>query len=274
MMWIESRVSLFSRLFVLMGNCLLLAAFQLLIGIPAQAQSGTVALVQHASKDAGSTASSTLTFPASNTAGNWIAVCVRAGALNEVIAVSDTSRNTYRKAIQFNQTTDGFTGAIFYAESIVGGANTVTVADNISGTLRFAIFEYSGVATSASLDVATAAQGHSATPSSAPSINTTANGDLLIGAIMTGNPQSFTAGSGYKVEENVPGVGTAKLMVEDQVQSISGAATASGTMGSTDDWGAVLAAFKAASGTGGTSPTITGLSPTSGGTGTPVVITG
>ena len=273
-MWIESRVSLFSRLFVLMGNCLLLAAFQLLIGIPAQAQSGTVALVQHASKDAGSTTSSTLTFPASNTAGNWIAVCVRAGALNEVIAVSDTSRNTYRKAIQFNQTTDGFTGAIFYAESIGGGASTVTVADNISGTLRFAIFEYSGVATSASLDVATAAQGHSATPSSAPSINTTANGDLLIGAIMTGNPQSFTAGSGYKVEENVPGVGTAKLMVEDQVQSISGAATASGTMGSTDDWGAVLAAFKAANGTGGTSPTITGLSPTSGGTGTPVVITG
>jgi Concanavalin A-like lectin/glucanases superfamily/IPT/TIG domain len=270
----DSRASLFIRPFVLFGKSHLFTIFLLLMGIPGYAQSGTITLVQHASKDAGSTTSSTLGFGANNTAGNFIVVCVRAGALNEVIAVSDTRTNLYHRAIQFNQTADGFTGAIFYAENIGAGANTVTVSDNISGTLRFSILEYSGVATSASLDVATAAQGHSTAPSSAPSVNTTANGDLLVGTMMTGNNDNFTAGAGYKIEESAPGQGNAKLIVEDQIQSISGGATATATIGSTDDWAAGLAAFKAGNGTGGTGPTITSLNPTSGVAGTSVVITG
>jgi len=273
-MWIDSRGGLFSRLFVLACQSVFLSFFLFLMGLPAQAQSGAITLVQHAGKDAGNSTSSTLSFGTNNTAGNWIAVCVRAGALNEVIAVGDTRGNFYRKAIQFNQTTDGFTGAIFYAESIAGGANTVTVSDSISGTLRFSILEYSGVATSASLDVAAAAQGSNNAPSSAPSVNTTANGDLLLGTVMTGNGQNYTAGPGYKIEESVPGVGNAKMMVEDQVQTISGAAIAAATIGSADDWAIGLAAFKAANGTGGTAPTITGLNPTSGVAGTSVVITG
>src|SRR5437879_2007917 len=167
-MWIDSRGSLFSRLFVLVGQSVLLSFFLFLTGLPTYGQSGAITLVQHASKDAGNSTSSTLSFGANNTSGNWIAVCVRAGALNEVITVGDTRGDVYRKAIQFNQTTDGFTGAIFYAESIAGGANTVTVSDNISGTLRFSILEYSGVATSASLDVAAAAQDSSNARSSAP----------------------------------------------------------------------------------------------------------
>src|SRR6266436_4596624 len=270
----DSRGSLFIRPFVLFGKSHLFTIFLLLMGIPGYAQSGTITLVQHASKDAGSTTSSTLGFGATNTTGNFIVVCVRAGALNELITVSDTRANIYRKAIQFNQTADGITGAIFYAENIGAGANTVIVSDNISGTLRFAILEYSGVATAASLDVATAAQGHGTAASSAPSVNTTANGDLLIGTMMTGNNDNFTAGAGYKIEESAPGQGNAKLIVEDQIQSISGGATATATIGSTDDWAAGLAAFKAGNGTGGTAPTITGLNPTSGVAGTSVVITG
>jgi hypothetical protein len=270
----DSRGSLFIRPFVLFGKSHLFTIFLLLMGIPGYAQSGTITLVQHASKDAGSTTSSTLGFGATNTTGNFIVVCVRAGALNEVITVSDTRANIYRKAIQFNQTADGFTGAIFYAERIAAGANSVTVSDSISGTLRFSILEYAGVATSASLDVATAAQGHGTSASSAPSVNTTANGDLLIGTMMTGNNDNFTAGAGYKIEESAPGQGNAKLIVEDQIQSISGGATATATIGSTDDWAAGLAAFKAGNGTGGPAPTITGLNPTSGVAGTSVVITG
>src|SRR5258708_25867029 len=92
--------------------------------------------------------------------------------------------------------------------------------------------------------------------------------------MMTGNNDNFTAGAGYKIEESAPGQGNAKLIVEDQIQSISGGATATATIGSADDWAAGLAAFKAGNGTGGTAPTITGLNPTSGVAGTSVVITG
>ncbi|MGA9142738.1 MAG: IPT/TIG domain-containing protein, partial [Candidatus Acidiferrales bacterium] len=229
--------------------------------------------MQHTSKDAGTTTSSALGFASSNTAGNWIGVVVRAGALNETVTVSDTNHNIYRKAVQFNQTADGFTFAIFYAENIAGGANTVTVSDTVSGILRFAILEYSGVATAGSLDVIATAQGHSNSPSSAPSVSTTANGDLLLGAVMTGNPQNVTAGSGYTIEESVPAEPNSKLIVEDQIQSVAGGSLANATISSVDDWAAGFAAFKVSNGSGG-SPNISRLNPTSGAVGTPVVISG
>lgn len=113
------------------------------------AQAG-VLLVQHTSKDAGITSSSSLVFPTNNTAGNWIGVAIRAGHSGQTLTVTDTRGNTYRQALQSNETLDtpnGETLAIYYAENIAGGANTVTVSESITNnTLRFAILEYSGVA--------------------------------------------------------------------------------------------------------------------------------
>src|SRR4029077_52448 len=87
---------------------------------------GGIKLVHHTSLDAGTSGSSALVFPLNNTPGNWIAVCIRAGAINETFTVSDSNHNTYHKAIQFSETLDGNTIGIFYAENIAGGANTVT----------------------------------------------------------------------------------------------------------------------------------------------------
>ena len=72
-----------------------------------------VALVPRASVDAGTTTSSSLAFATGNTAGNWIGVCVRAGAENETITVTDTRGNSYKKGIQFNETSDGNTVGIY-----------------------------------------------------------------------------------------------------------------------------------------------------------------
>src|SRR4029077_1493944 len=76
---------------------------------------GGIKLVQHTSLDAGTSGSSALVFPLNNTPGNWIAVCIRAGAINETFTVSDSNHNTYHKAIQFSETLDGNTIGIFYA---------------------------------------------------------------------------------------------------------------------------------------------------------------
>ena len=232
-----------------------------------------IKLLQHTSKDAGTTTSSTLAFASNNAAGNWIAVCIRAGSTGQVFTVADSRGNTYRKAVQLNETVDSVSLAIYYAENVAAGANTVTVSDTISGTLRFAILEYSGVATSSSFDVGAAAQGHSAAPSSG-NATTTANGDLLLGAIFTGNPNTFTAGTGYTIEERVPAAPNSKLASQDQIQSAAGSVSSSATLGTADDWGAVLAAFKPAAGSGGTSPVISSLNPTSGPTSTSVTISG
>src|SRR5258706_29500 len=213
---------------------------------------GGIAVIQHRSKDAGTTTSASLAFNSNNTAGNWIGICIRAGRSGQLFSVTDSRGNTYRPAVQFNVTVDtpnGDTLGIFYAENVAGGANTVTVSDTVSGTLRFAIVEYSGVALANSLETTAVAQGNSASPST---MNTTtlANGDLLLGAIMTGSPATFTAGSGFTIEESVPGVPNTKLIAEDQIQTTAGTISAGASLGFQDKWGASLAAFKPATGGG------------------------
>ncbi|HEV1996289.1 MAG TPA: IPT/TIG domain-containing protein [Candidatus Acidoferrum sp.] len=238
--------------------------------------SNSIALVQHASKDAGTTTSSTLAFPSSNTAGNFIAVVIRAGHSGQVFTVSDSNKNTYHAAVQFNQTLDapnGDTFAIFYAENIFGGPNTVTVSDTIAGsTLRFAILEYSGVASFNSLDTTAVAQGGSSSPNSGPA-TTTMGGELLLGEIMTANSTALSAGAGFKVEEAVPASPSTKLMVEDQIQSVPGSVSATASLGGSFSWGAALAAFKP-SGAASGGPNISGISPATGMVTTPVTITG
>jgi hypothetical protein len=223
--------------------------------VASAASLGGIALLQHASQDSGTTTAATLAFSAKNTVGNWIAVCIRAGAVNETFSVSDSNGNSYRNAVQFNQTSDGFTFAIFYAEKIVGGANTVRIGETASATLRIAILEYSGVATSGSLDRTATAQGSSASPGSGIA-TTTVNGDLLLGAIMTANSETFTAGAGYKIEESAPAEPGTKLIVVDQIQTTAGAASTGATLGEADFWGAGVAAFKAAGGGLGVQPLI------------------
>src|SRR5437870_11313654 len=70
------------------------------------AQSTPITFVQHAGADAGATTSASLPFPAGNTAGNWIAVVIRAGQTGQTFTVSDTRGDTDRPAVQFNETGD------------------------------------------------------------------------------------------------------------------------------------------------------------------------
>jgi uncharacterized protein YbbK (DUF523 family) len=235
---------------------------------------GSITLVQHTSTDAGSTTSASLAFVNPNTAGNWIAVCIRAGSSSsQVFMVTDSNGNTYRSALQLGVTANPITLAIFYAENIKGGANTITVSDAVSSPLRIAILEYSGVATSNSLDVTATAQGTSTLPNSG-NVTTTTSGDLLLGEVVTTNPAVFTVGTGYTIEESVPAEPNTKLIAEDQMQASAGVVSASASLGASDNWGAGLAAFKAAGGGGGASPSITSLNPTSGPAGTSVTISG
>src|ERR1051325_11753658 len=53
-----------------------------------------ITLVQHTGKDAGTTTITSLSFASPNTAGNWIAVCVRAGySSSQVFTVKDSNGN-------------------------------------------------------------------------------------------------------------------------------------------------------------------------------------
>src|SRR5260370_18779136 len=167
-----------SALYFLVGRTLALLLLLILGGAFGQAQAG-VALVQHACRDAGTTTSSSRAFASPNTGGNWIAICVRAGSSSaQVFTVADSNGNTYHSAFQLGIAANPITFAIFYAENVKGGANTITVSDTVSAPFRFAILEYSGVATSNSLDVTITAQGASTSPNNG-NLTTTAHVDLL-----------------------------------------------------------------------------------------------
>src|SRR5262245_9625695 len=192
------------------GVALIVLSLRASVKVSAQT---AITLVQHTSKDAGTTTSTTLAFPAANTAGNWLAVAVRAGLPNEIFTVTDSRGNTFRNAVQFTETGDNTSLAIFYAENVAGGANTVTVSDSLAATtLRLALFEYSGVAGTNSLDGTSTAQGTSSAPASGP-VPTTTSGDLVLGLVTTANVRTFTPGSGFTGEEVVP-AGSGKFFIE------------------------------------------------------------
>jgi hypothetical protein len=215
-----------------------------------------ISLVQHAGKDAGTTNTSTLAFETTNTAGNWIGVVIRASSTGQAFTVSDTRGNTYRRAVEYGETVDATTLGVYYAENIAGGANTVTVRDTLGGTLRFAIFEYAGVATSGSLDVVTAGQGTGITLTSGP-LTTTANGGLVLAMLSTADGLTFTAGSGYALREEVPAAPSAKLGVMDRIQVAAGVTTATATVSASNAWGVAAAAFRPA--IAGPPPAVTDL---------------
>ncbi len=189
--------------------------------------------------------SQSLGFASANTAGNWIGVAIFGGQSDtHQFTVTDSNGNTYRRALTVGNTHDNITLGMYYAENINGGPNTVKVVPDNSGYLRVVIVEYSGVATSNSLDVTSAAQGSSISPDSG-TVVTTAGGDLLFGASASADAEPF-AGPGYNLEELVPAAPGTALTTEDQIQTVAGPASASLTFGSSKDWTMGLAAFKRA----------------------------
>jgi hypothetical protein len=241
------------------------------------ASASAITLMQRAAIDSAATTTSSLPFTTNNTAGNWIGVCIRAGRTGEAFTVRDSRGNVYRRAAQLNVTVDspnGDTVAIFYAENVAAGANTVTVSDSLQATLRVAIFEYSGLATANSLDVSAGAQG-TGTALNTGSVTSTVNGDLVLSALMTADPRTFTAGAGFASQAFVPAEPNTKLIAEDRVQTSAGALSATASINSADPWGAVVATFKSSGvNTVSSAPHISQLTPASGPVGQSVTIAG
>ena len=215
----------------------------------AQAAVAAPAIIQHKSVDAGSVASASVAFGSSNTAHNFIAVVIRiGGGTIPAITVTDTNKNTYQQAFQFDGTLGGrFIEALYYAENIAFGANTVTVSYNtVAVPLRIAVAEYAGIATSASLDKVATAQGTSAYPDSG-SITPSQNEELLIGDIVNELGETWTAGAGWTSEETVPTGSGSKLLFEDSVQTTAAPVDATAAMSASGNWIAGIASFKGAS---------------------------
>jgi hypothetical protein len=235
------------------GNYILTAGVSGLSGLASFALGNVLAgsgsgitLVQTATVNSGINVSSiTVTFNAANTAGNWIGVAIYGGqGTAHPFTVTDSTGNNYQHALTQANTVGDATMGVYYAESIKAGRNTIKILPDHPGYLRVVVLEYAGVATSNSLD-GTASAENTGLPNSG-TINTTADGDLLLGVEITGDANSVTAGVGYKIEDQVPGLPGTKLTVEDEIQKTAGPAAATITSANNWGWAMGLAAFKRA----------------------------
>ncbi|MGB7220383.1 MAG: immunoglobulin domain-containing protein, partial [Vicinamibacterales bacterium] len=226
-----------------------------LLGI--RAVGSSLALVQHAQLATPTVVTTAAqAFATTNTAGNFLAVIVRASAAGEVFTVTDARGNLYQQATQVSSTTNGHTVSLYYAQNITGGANTVTVTQTVPATLHMALLEYAGVLASGALDVAQSATGNNATPNTGSATGTT-NNALVIGVIVPTNGRTITVGSAYTARETVLAAPNTRLLVEDSLLWGAGGLSASATLSTADTWTAALAIFKGTTGASGTAPTIT-----------------
>jgi hypothetical protein len=212
----------------------------------------SIALVQHRNVDAASGASASLAYTSNPAVNNLLVVAVRTGLGTSLtsLTIADTIGNTWTQAAQVTVLGD-FVLAVWYAVNKSTAANTVTISVAPNTTIRLAIYEYSGTATSSPLDTQNSGSNSSGsnTPAST-SITPAGNNELIFAASCVNTGKTFTAGTNFTLEDQVP-IGTAgKLGVEDWIQTTATATTGPFTLSASDVWGAIVAAFKPAGAAG------------------------
>jgi hypothetical protein len=185
-----------------------------------------------------------LAFGSSNTAGNEIIAIVRCTGGNT--ATPTDTRNTYSTAIANQQIGPGTSRiSIYYAENIGAGANTVASVCT-TGSLKLAIFEFSGLRTTGSLDKTHGAAGTGTAVASGATTTTAQSVELAIGGNSWGNVTDTPgAGSGWTLEETAQ-ASSNSMEIEDQILTSTGTPNATfAAVTNAAGWGAEIATFEA-----------------------------
>jgi hypothetical protein len=178
----------------------------------------------------------TVAYPGVQTAGNLNIVVVGWNDTTSTVqSVNDSAGNSYSLAIG-PTTGTGLRQSIYYAASIVGGSNTVTVTFNQAAVYPdIRILEYRGVST---LDVTAGASGNSATASSGAATTTVAN-ELIFGADTVAT--ASRAGTGF----------TSRIITspdsdiaEDKVVTTAGSNSATASVTPAGPWVMQMVTFK------------------------------
>ena len=201
--------------------------------------------VQGGANNGGNVNSISAAFPSSVGTGHLLVAAVGYAGNNidsVALTVTDSLGNSWVSAVgPVRRDTHGV-AQIFYVKSSLGGADTVTVTSNSGNAyLELYVHEYNGTDTSAPLDVTASGQGSSTTPSTS-AVTTTAANEVIFGYAGLTNPGA--AGSGFTARETLGGD-----VSEDELVTATGSYSATFSQPSTGQWIALMATFKASSGT-------------------------
>ena len=178
-------------------------------------------------------------------------------ATSNITSVTDSAGNTYQLAVPTARGS-GLSQAIYYASNIkaaAAGTNTVTVTFNTSTPfIDIRALEYSGLDPVNPFDVGTSASGNG-TSANSGTVTTTAAGELIFGAGMTGGVFS-AAGTNFTNRIITPQDGD---IAEDRFVTTTGSYSATASLSGSASWLMQVATFKAAAAGGGdtTAPSVT-----------------
>jgi hypothetical protein len=195
-------------------------------------------------------AGTTLAYASNVTAGSFLCMGIRIGGAgaDQTVTVSGTGSETWTRAIHRFDAAFGMVDIWYMENTASSTAYTVTVTFSTSTTIRMSIHEYSGVATSSSVDQTNSGQGDSV-PTSGYDITTTNANDLIFAAMGNQAVDTVSAESGYTLRVQNPAAPNTRMAVQDQIVSATstyhGAFSETQDVGSTPRWIACIASFKA-----------------------------
>jgi hypothetical protein len=188
-----------------------------------------------------------VTVPAGGVAaGNSIIVTLAMGDSAGTVSCTDTAGNTYIADVDVRNTNQVRT-VIFAAHNVsaLSSGNTITITHPSIANRNMYAGEFSGLATSSTLDQATSGTGNGYDMYSG-SVSTTAPKELLIGAIGVVGPtgDTFTHAGGWTALTEA-GTTTITLNSQYQIVSSTGSYNAGGTNSSRTKFAAAIATYMA-----------------------------
>ena len=187
----------------------------------------------------------TVTYTSAQVAGDTNILAIGwNNTTSNITSVTDSAGNTYQLAVPTARGS-GLSQAIYYASNIkaaAAGANTVTVTFNASTPfIDIRALEYSGLDPVNPFDVGTSASGNG-TSANSGTVTTTAAGELIFGAGMTGGVFS-AAGTNFTNRIITAQDGD---IAEDRFVTTTGSYSATASLSGSASWLMQVATFKAA----------------------------
>lgn len=167
------------------------------------------------------------------------------GATNHITSVTDTAGNTWKLIGSYNVSGHNSNGEKWYAAN-ASPTLTVTVHNSSAAFVSFEVQEFTGLAASGPLDVATGTSNTGTVPASGPATPTVA-GELAVGFIAGhGNAPAISVTSpGFTNQAQQTTTGSiATVITGYQVLGALGAQSYAGSFGTTMYWAAGVALFK------------------------------
>jgi PKD repeat protein len=190
-----------------------------------------------ASASPGAAKSLSLSFPANTVAGDLILVAFDFDTTTTPSSVTDSQGNVFAEVGNQLTSPGGTRSRVYYAKSIQGGADTVTV--NLSANsawIELYLTEYSGMDPVNPIDAQTGASGNAGAVSSG-NATTTVVGDVIFGYCV--GDWTCSAGSGFAARSTFNG-----NLVEDMLAGNPGSYAAKGS--ANNGWSMQMVALKPA----------------------------